>query len=114
MLGTGVTPEQVKDEWEKRTAELKKMKKETEDLKLHESVLVMRLSTKEQEIHKLQTELLDLKSQFTKPHRDLRDVMLDHSLNALFQGMKDQIKELTKKLDQAKEDLSAAQFTRER
>jgi len=107
------TPEQVKAEWEKRAAELKKLKKQTEDLKLHESVLVMRLSTKEQEIHKLQTELQDLRAQFTKPHKELREVMLDQSLNSLFQGMKEQLKEVNKKLEQTKEDLSASMFTRE-
>jgi len=82
-------------------------------LKLHESALVMRLSTKEQEIHRLQTELQDLKSCFTRTHKEMREIMLDRSVNMLFQRMKDQLKETKEKLKQSQEDLSAATFTRE-
>jgi len=95
----------------KKNSELKRLKKQVNDLKLHESALVMRLYTKEQEIHRLQTELQDMKSCFTSTHKEMREVMLDRTLNILFQRMKDQLKDTKEKLKQSQEDLGAATFT---
>jgi len=111
--GQKITPILVKAELEKKLMEVKKLKKQVGDLKLHESALVMRLMTKEQEIHRLQTELQDMKSQFTRTHKEMREVMLDRTLNMLFQRMKEQLKDIKQKLKQNQEDLSAATFTRE-
>jgi len=107
------TPALVKIEWEKKLGELKRSKKQVNDLKLHESALVMRLSTKEQEIHRLQTELQDMKSCFTRTYKEMREIMLDRSVNMLFQRMKDQLKVTNSKLKQSQEDLGAATFTRD-
>jgi len=97
----------------KKNAELKRLKKQVGDFKLHESALVMRLLTKEQEIHRLQTELQDMKSCFTRTHKEMREIMLDRTVNILFQRMKDQLKDTKDKLKQSQEDLGAATFTRE-
>jgi len=106
------TPALVK-EMGKKNAELKRLKKQVGDFKLHESALVMRLLTKEQEIHRLQTELQDMKSCFTRTHKEMREIMLDRTVNILFQRMKDQLKDTKDKLKQSQEDLGAATFTRE-
>uniref|UniRef100_A0A6B2LGX3 Uncharacterized protein n=1 Tax=Arcella intermedia TaxID=1963864 RepID=A0A6B2LGX3_9EUKA len=107
------TPALVKLEWEKKNLELKKLKKQVSDLKLHESALVTRITTKEQEIHRLQTELQDMKNSVVRPQKEMRDIMLDRSVNMLFQRMRDQLKETKEKLKQSQEDLGAATFSRE-
>ena len=52
-----ISPESVKQEWEKSLGEVARLKQTISDLKNHESALVIRLSAKEQEIQQLQAEV---------------------------------------------------------
>jgi hypothetical protein len=108
-----ISPEAVKQEWEKAIQELAKMKQHVTELKLHESALVIRLSSKEQEIHSLQAELQDLRKNMTPSNTASRNALLDPTINALFQRMKDELDAVKERLKQSQEDLSAATFTRE-
>jgi len=90
-----------------------KLKKQVNDLKLHESALIIRLSTKEQELNQMQTELQDMKKSMTPTQIELRNMMLDPTVNILFARMKDQLSDVNHKLKLSQEDLCAATFTRD-
>jgi len=108
-----ISPETVKVEWERSIGEVARLKQSISDMKNHESALVIRLASKEQEIQQLHAEVLELKKALTPVHTSLRAATLDPTVNTLFQRMKDELDGTKQKLKQSQEDLSAATFTRE-
>eukprot|EP01116_Phalansterium_solitarium_P020554 TRINITY_DN6108_c1_g1_i1.p1 TRINITY_DN6108_c1_g1~~TRINITY_DN6108_c1_g1_i1.p1 ORF type:complete len:226 (-),score=79.13 TRINITY_DN6108_c1_g1_i1:195-872(-) len=81
------------------------------DLKKRESALVMRLSTKEQEIHELQSQVSDLKQSISvSGNQQMRQTLLDPAVNLLIMKMKEELEQTQKKLAEAQEELQAVQF----
>jgi len=89
-----------------------KLKHQLTDLRKRESALVLRLSTKEQEIHELQSQVSDLRQTLnTTGLLQARQTLLDPAVNQQFQKMKEELEEAEKKLKHSKEELEAVQFT---
>ncbi|XP_077977101.1 pre-mRNA-splicing regulator WTAP-like [Glandiceps talaboti] len=74
-----------------------------------ENVLVMRLTTKEQEMQEYASQLADLKQNSSSAQ--LRSILLDPAINILFQRMKKDLEETKDKLEQAQNEMSAWKFT---
>lgn len=74
-----------------------------------EQLLVMRLTTKEQELHELATQLAD-KTQNASTAQ-LRSATVDPALNLLIQRLKKELEDKTTTLQQALEDMAAWKFT---
>ncbi|XP_072178955.1 uncharacterized protein [Diadema setosum] len=76
-----------------------------------EQLLVMRLTTKEQELHELANQLAD-KTQ-NAGTAQLRSAMVDPALNLLIQRLKRELEDKNTKLKQAHEDMAAWKFTQD-
>ncbi|XP_041463151.1 enolase-phosphatase E1-like isoform X1 [Lytechinus variegatus] len=74
-----------------------------------EQLLVMRLTTKEQELHELANQLAD-KNQNASTAQ-LRAATVDPALNLLIQRLKKELEDKTTNLQQAHEDMAAWKFT---
>ncbi|VDP10372.1 unnamed protein product [Soboliphyme baturini] len=76
-----------------------------------ENVLVMRLTTKEQEVQEYLSQLEEIRSGVGA---SVRNVLLDPAVNSLFQKMKQELKESKEKLEQSQQELNAWKFTPDR
>eukprot|EP00117_Sycon_ciliatum_P028065 scpid77771/ scgid22643/ Pre-mRNA-splicing regulator WTAP; Female-lethal(2)D homolog; WT1-associated protein; Wilms tumor 1-associating protein len=76
-----------------------------------ESVLVMRLAAKEQEIQELLPQIHELKASQLPSVQQLRSALLDPAVNLLFQRLTAELNETKEKLSQAQDDMSAWKFT---
>lgn len=74
-----------------------------------EQLLVMRLTTKEQELHELANQLAD-KTQNASTAQ-LRSALVDPALNLMIQRLKKELEDKTTALQQAHEDMAAWKFT---
>eukprot|EP01105_Mastigella_eilhardi_P019882 TRINITY_DN4698_c0_g1_i3.p1 TRINITY_DN4698_c0_g1~~TRINITY_DN4698_c0_g1_i3.p1 ORF type:complete len:187 (+),score=50.21 TRINITY_DN4698_c0_g1_i3:30-563(+) len=97
-----------------------KMKQQQLDWRRRESALVLRLTTKEQEIHELQTLVHDLRGKqcgpTTKGSCNTQQTCgyVDPVLNANYTSMREQLKEYEKEIKSQKEQLAAVPVTNER
>ncbi|XP_062510498.1 pre-mRNA-splicing regulator WTAP-like isoform X2 [Corticium candelabrum] len=76
-----------------------------------ENVLVMRLATKEHEMQDLMSQIHELKHNQMSVTAQLQSMLLDPSVNILFQKLQTDLGQLKGKLEQAQDDLSAWKFT---
>eukprot|EP01105_Mastigella_eilhardi_P019881 TRINITY_DN4698_c0_g1_i2.p1 TRINITY_DN4698_c0_g1~~TRINITY_DN4698_c0_g1_i2.p1 ORF type:complete len:271 (+),score=80.28 TRINITY_DN4698_c0_g1_i2:30-815(+) len=96
-----------------------KMKQQQLDWRRRESALVLRLTTKEQEIHELQTLVHDLRGKqcgpTTKGSCNTQQTCgyVDPVLNANYTSMREQLKEYEKEIKSQKEQLAAVPVTNE-
>ncbi|XP_070568951.1 pre-mRNA-splicing regulator WTAP-like [Ptychodera flava] len=86
-----------------------KLKQQQQDSTRRENVLVMRLTTKEQEMQEYATQLTELKQNSSSAQ--LRSILLDPAINILFQRIKKELEEGKDKLEQAQSEMSAWKFT---
>jgi len=76
-----------------------------------ENVLVMRLTTKEQEIQDYVAQLNELKQSIATSPNSLRSTLLDPAVNLVVQKMKKELDETKKKLEDTQNDMNAWKFT---
>jgi hypothetical protein len=82
-----------------------------------ENVLVMRLTTKEQEVQEYASQVAELKSSFASTASSgaaLRSTLLDPAVNLIILRMKKELEETKKKLEDTQNDLNAWKFTPDR
>jgi pre-mRNA-splicing regulator WTAP len=77
-------------------------------------VLVMRLTTKEQELQEYVVQLNELKSSIAPTPGSLRSTLIDPAVNLIIQRMKKELEETKKKLEDTQNDLNAWKFTPDR
>jgi chromosome segregation ATPase len=87
------------------------IKQQLAEAKKRESSLFMRLSTKEQEILDLQTQVSDLRKSISPHTRQLVGTLLDPAVNSYIQKLQNDLKNTEKKLKQCQDDLDAQKFT---
>jgi len=88
-----------------------KLKLQQQEATRQESVLKMRLATKEQEVGELMTQIHEMKQTQTPSANQLQEMLLDPAVNLLFEKMKAELTETKEKLEQAQNDLNAWKFT---
>uniref|UniRef100_A0A915IX72 Uncharacterized protein n=1 Tax=Romanomermis culicivorax TaxID=13658 RepID=A0A915IX72_ROMCU len=75
-----------------------------------ENLLVMRLTTKEQEVQEYLTQLEELKSNITSDGH-MKHALLDPAVNLMFQRMKNELEQTKEKLEQSVQEFDAWKFT---
>ncbi|XP_064627980.1 pre-mRNA-splicing regulator WTAP-like [Lineus longissimus] len=88
-----------------------KLKQQHMDVIRRESVLAMRLTTKEQEMQEYLNQIQELKQAQTNSTAQLRSMLLDPAVNIMFQRMCKELEDKKQKLEQTQNDLSAWKFT---
>ncbi|KAF7670063.1 hypothetical protein LDENG_00084540 [Lucifuga dentata] len=88
-----------------------KPKQQQQEAARRENILVMRLATKEQEMHECSTQLQYLKQAQQPSLTQLRSSLLDPAVNLFFFRMRHELDETKDKLEQAENELSAWKFT---
>nr|XP_006825328.1 PREDICTED: pre-mRNA-splicing regulator WTAP-like [Saccoglossus kowalevskii] len=86
-----------------------KLKQQQHESTSRERVLVMRLTTKEQEMQEYASQITELKQNATSAQ--LRSVLLDPAINILFHRMKKDLEESRDKLEEAQNEMGAWKFT---
>eukprot|EP00026_Physarum_polycephalum_P010153 Phypoly_transcript_10305.p1 GENE.Phypoly_transcript_10305~~Phypoly_transcript_10305.p1 ORF type:complete len:364 (+),score=90.60 Phypoly_transcript_10305:195-1286(+) len=100
-------PETIKTE----LSSMKTLKAQLQEARKRDRSLVMRLSTKEQEIHDLQMQVNDFRQALSPHTRQLIGTLFDPAVNLYIQKLKDEINLLKRKLKQANDDVEAQKFT---
>ncbi|XP_038059305.1 trichohyalin-like [Patiria miniata] len=88
-----------------------RLKQQQAEASRKEKVLLMQLTRKEQELQEIATQLGETTKGNTPGASQLRSALLDPALNILFQRMRNQLDEKSKKLQQATDDMAAWKFT---
>lgn len=88
-----------------------KLKQQQIEATRRENVLVMRLTTKEQELQEYANQIQDLKQGQTPSLAQLRAMLLDPAVNLLFKQLKKQSDDFKAKYEEAQGELSAWKFT---
>ncbi|XP_022094751.1 uncharacterized protein LOC110981470 [Acanthaster planci] len=88
-----------------------RLKQQQAEASRKEKVLLMQLTRKEQELQEIATQLGETTKGSAPSAAQLRSFLLDPALNILFQRMRQQLDEKTKKLQQATDDMAAWKFT---
>lgn len=90
-----------------------KLKQQQLEATRRENVLVMRLTTKEQEMQELAHQIQELKgaSAATGWTRQLRAALLDPAVNLLFERMRREVEAMRTRLEETQNELSAWKFT---
>ena len=93
-------------------SKIKQLENKIQEDHRREEVLNMRLSTKDQDLQELISQVDELKrAQTSRMHGQLNNYPVDPAVNLLFQKMKQELKETQARYKQAQEDLSAWKFT---
>ncbi|ESO87253.1 hypothetical protein LOTGIDRAFT_107020, partial [Lottia gigantea] len=79
-----------------------------------ENTLVMRLTTKEQELQDCMNQIQEMKAGQTTSMAQLRTMLLDPAVNLIFQRITKEMEENKEKLKQTQNELSAWKFTPDR
>jgi hypothetical protein len=88
-----------------------KLKSQQIEATRRENVLVLRLTTKEQEMADFVNQIQELKQAQNPSTAQLRSMLLDPAINLMFQRMKKEMDICKEKLEQAQNDLAAWKFT---
>ncbi|XP_033635817.1 actin cytoskeleton-regulatory complex protein PAN1-like [Asterias rubens] len=88
-----------------------RLKQQQAEANRKEKVLLMQLTRKEQDLQEVANQLGELTKGNTPGASQLRSALLDPALNLLFQRMRNQLEEKSKKLQQATDDMAAWKFT---
>ncbi|GAB6030988.1 hypothetical protein CHUAL_007810 [Chamberlinius hualienensis] len=88
-----------------------KMKQQQLEATRRENVLVMRLTTKEQEMQEYANQIQELKQAQIPGMTQLRSTLLDPAVNLMFERMKKELDATKAKLEETQNDLSAWKFT---
>lgn len=88
-----------------------KMKQQQSEATRRENVLVMRLTTKEQEMQDYANQIQELKQAQVPGSAQLRSTLLDPAVNLMFERMKKELDLMKAKLEETQNDLSAWKFT---
>ncbi|XP_013416555.1 pre-mRNA-splicing regulator WTAP [Lingula anatina] len=88
-----------------------KLKQQQLEATRRENVLVMRLTTKEQELQDYITQIQEIKQAQVPSSAQLRNMLLDPAVNLMFQRMKKEMDSSKEKLEQTQNELSAWKFT---
>lgn len=91
-----------------------KMKQQQSEATRRENVLVMRLTTKEQEMQDYANQIQELKQAQVPGSAQLRSTLLDPAVNLMFERMKKELDLMKAKLEETQNDLSAWKFTPDR
>jgi hypothetical protein len=108
-----------------------KLKQQQAEATRRESILVLRLTTKEQEVQKalvregailmtfahidhLQAQINEMKQAENSSAAQLRSMLLDPAINLMFQRMKKEMETAKEKQEQAQNDMAAWKFTPDR
>lgn len=108
-----------------------KLKQQQEEATRRESILVLRLTTKEQEVQKalvrsslfdqhaltlvwLQAQINEMKQAENSSAAQLRSMLLDPAINLMFQRMKKEMETAKERQEQAENDMAAWKFTPDR
>lgn len=93
-----------------------KLKQQQLEATRRENVLVMRLTTKEQEMQECAHQIQELKgaSAATGWTRQLRAALLDPAVNLLFERMRREVEAMRTRLEETQNELSAWKFTPDR
>ncbi|XP_074662402.1 pre-mRNA-splicing regulator WTAP-like [Tubulanus polymorphus] len=76
-----------------------------------ENILVMRLTTKEQEMQEYLNQIQELKQAQNSSTAQLRSMLLDPAVNIMYQKMRKELDETKQKLEQTQNEFSAWKFT---
>ncbi|KAJ7548541.1 hypothetical protein O6H91_07G016000 [Diphasiastrum complanatum] len=89
----------------------KRLKDQLSSAKRRESAMLIKLSSKEQEIVNLKTVVHDLKLMMKPPMLQARRLLLDPAIHGEFTRMKKELENAEKKVKELQDDLAAVQFT---
>jgi len=90
---------------------MKTLKAQLQEARKRDRSLVMRLSTKEQEIHDLQIQVNDFRQALSPHTKQIVGTLFDPAVNMYVLKLREDIKNLEKKLKQTQDDLEAQRFT---
>eukprot|EP01126_Amoeba_proteus_P021270 TRINITY_DN2154_c0_g1_i1.p1 TRINITY_DN2154_c0_g1~~TRINITY_DN2154_c0_g1_i1.p1 ORF type:complete len:225 (-),score=54.99 TRINITY_DN2154_c0_g1_i1:210-884(-) len=114
FIGTKPSPSLVKEELEKRFELQKSLTEQVNEMKVRENALLLRLSTKEQEVNQLNSEVQDLLQCLTSSYQPvIHNTLLNPTVNMLFTRLKEELESYKEQLKQAREDAASATFTRD-
>ena len=88
-----------------------KARNSSHDSGRREQFLVMRLSTKEQELQELSNQIAELKSAQTPSTSQLKSSLVDPAVNIIIQRLQKELAETKKKFTETQEELGAWKFT---
>ncbi|KAG1651942.1 Pre-mRNA-splicing regulator WTAP [Nymphon striatum] len=88
-----------------------KLKQQQIEATRRENVLVMRLTTKEQEMQEYINQIQELKQSQMPSVSQLRSTLTDPAVNLLFEGVTKELKSTQAKLEETQNELSAWKFT---
>lgn len=91
-----------------------KLRLQQNEVSRRENILVMRLATKDQEIHDYAAQINELKNSMAPSTSSLKNSLLDPAVNFIIQKMKKELTETKKKLEDTQNDLNAWKFTADR
>uniref|UniRef100_A0A0L8HLG3 Pre-mRNA-splicing regulator WTAP n=1 Tax=Octopus bimaculoides TaxID=37653 RepID=A0A0L8HLG3_OCTBM len=104
--------EGVEDFENKETEE--KLKQQHIEAARRENTLVLRLTTKEQELQDYLNQIQEFKAAQTPSTNQLRSMLLDPAINLVFQHMAKEMEECKERQKQTQNELSAWKFTADR
>jgi archaellum component FlaC len=90
---------------------VEKLKLQVAESARQESLLVMRLAAKEQEVQELLGQISELKQALNPSSAQLQSMLLDPAVNLLFMQMKREMDTCRSQLEQSQKDLAAWKFT---
>lgn len=88
-----------------------KLKQQQSEATRRENILVMRLTSKEQDMQELLNQIKELQQAQNPSAAQLRSMLLDPAINLMFQRMKKEMEVAKEKMEQAQNDLAAWKFT---
>ncbi|XP_064605008.1 pre-mRNA-splicing regulator WTAP-like isoform X2 [Liolophura sinensis] len=88
-----------------------KLKQQHIEAARRENTLVMRLTSKEQELQEYMNQIQEMKQSQSPSTAQLRSMLLDPAVNLVFLRMKKEMEESKEKLEQTQNELSAWKFT---
>lgn len=91
-----------------------KLRLQQNEASRRENILVMRLATKDQEMHDCAAQINELKNSLAPSTSSLKNSLLDPAVNFIIQKMKKELTETKKKLEDTQNDLNAWKFTADR
>ncbi|KAH7365069.1 hypothetical protein KP509_18G007500 [Ceratopteris richardii] len=109
--GTTPEPEVVLQVLRKSQASEGQLKDQIVNAKRREGAMLVKLSTKEQQIVQLKTMIHDLKLMMKPDAAQARRLLLDPAIHAEFTRMKKELESAEKKIKELQDDLGAVQFT---